>query len=43
MHAKVYNRLGGQFGQMAIDAALQSLMTDAHIYNTVDDNHWKAA
>lgn len=40
---QVYNRLSGQYNREAIDNALQSLMAEAHIYNTVDDNHWKAA
>eukprot|EP00775_Hariotina_reticulata_P011728 gene11728-11872_t len=44
MHThEVYNRLTGQFNKQQVDQALQQLTSDAHVYTTTDDDHYKAA
>ncbi|WIA08267.1 hypothetical protein OEZ85_007710 [Tetradesmus obliquus] len=40
---EIYSKLAGQFGQHAIDNALHSLTSEAHLYTTTDDNHYRAA
>lgn len=40
---QIYNRLNGQFSKQQVDQALQQLTSDAHVYTTTDDDHYKAA
>ncbi|KAF8072483.1 RPA2A [Scenedesmus sp. PABB004] len=40
---ELYTKLSGQYGKAAIDAAIESLTSEAHVYTTCDDDHFKAA
>lgn len=44
MHVEtVFNQLGGRYSREQVTNALNSLVSEAHLYNTVDDFHYKSA
>jgi len=40
---QVFNQLGGRYSREQVTNALNSLVSEAHLYNTVDDFHYKSA
>lgn len=40
---QVHNKLSGQFNRGQVEQAMQALMSDAHVYTTIDEYHFKFA
>lgn len=40
---QIYNYFNGRFNKLQIDNAMKALVDEAHVYTTVDDDHFKAA